>query len=670
MKTIKSKIIVAFSAVILTMILVLLFVMYINFNLINQFNSVNENIVFEQDLKDNINNVGQDWYNGSKSGDFSNYYVRVAKIKSVQSVLNNRFIGYVSSQEVKVAHRSLNNSVTLILQDLEEARKNLNREDQALSAAANALEINIKLGFVQQNVTNLLVAETGNIAEITQHIKQQHLNVFTIVGSIIFIVSLVLVVLSLWFAKKISDPIVNLSKTARKISDGDLTLSVSQNLFKKRDEIGSLSRSFAAMIASLREKMVALEKSSRDLAGKMTELSKNNQELQSAQSAITNVLEDSRSLGENLKQERDRSEAIISSMGEGLVVVDKDNNIIMANPAAVRLLETPAEKFIGKNIIEAIPLFIGNDLIALEDHPIIMAVKSKKTIISNLGDDLYLSKSSGQKFSVFMVSAPLSFEEDSGAVVMFRDASEEKALDDAKIGFISIASHQLRTPLTSIRWFSEMLMDGDAGEINGEQKGFVELIYNGTERMINLVNLLLQIARVEAGRLKIIPVMIDFKNTTNGVVATLKTILANKEQTVEITTNPTPLPSIPMDQEVIWQVIQNLLSNASRYSPVKSVINVAVIKKDDHIEYSVKDSGIGIPEEYRPRIFEKFYRADNALKLVPEGSGLGLSLVKMLVERWGGKIWFESEEGKGTTFFFTIPFAGMKPKEGDVGLKV
>jgi signal transduction histidine kinase len=249
-------------------------------------------------------------------------------------------------------------------------------------------------------------------------------------------------------------------------------------------------------------------------------------------------------------------------------------------------------------------------------------------------------------------------------------AAKLKQLDEAKTGFISVASHQLRTPLTSMRWFSEMLMGGDAGEISPEQRHFVERIYEGTERMVALVNLLLQIARVEAGRLKVEPIPLDLKAVTESVAASLKTGLEGKKQTVEITSEPTPFPMIPADQEVIWQCVQNLLANANRYAPVSSVIHIGIKKKKDEIEYSVKDTGIGIPKAQQGRIFEKFFRAENALKAVPEGSGLGLSLVKSLVEGWGGKIWFETEEGKGTTFFFTLPATGMKAKEGEVRLAV
>ncbi len=390
--------------------------------------------------------------------------------------------------------------------------------------------------------------------------------------------------------------------------------------------------------------------------------------------AMMNVLEDARELERQLTKERDRAQAIIASMGEGLFVVDKEYRIVLMNQAAEKLLGISIDDSIGKDLAELISIDKDGKKLSRDERPVGRTLKSGEWIAYGLSDNVQVTVKSGVKFFIELSTAPLMREgaanEVTGAVVIFRNINEEKKLDDSKTGFISIASHQLRTPLTSMRWFSEMLLAGDAGALNDEQKHFVERVYQGTDRMIDLVNLLLQIARVEGGRIKIEPTSTDFKTLTNGVALTLKVILDQKMQTVEVVTDCDPLPLIPMDQEMVWQVVQNLLSNASRYAPEKSVITVSLAIKGLVLEYAVKDSGIGIPKDQQSKVFEKFFRADNALQLVPEGSGLGLSLVKSLVEEWGGKIWFESEENKGATFYFTVPLSGMKKKGGEVGLKV
>jgi len=401
------------------------------------------------------------------------------------------------------------------------------------------------------------------------------------------------------------------------------------------------------------------------------ERKKNLEKSEETKAALFNILDDVKESEKTVKDERDRSSAIISSIGENLLVINKDYKIVLMNAVAEKTIGLASDKVIGQDIRKIIGVFKGDKLIAEEDRPLEKVIKKGIALNINLEDNFYYQISNGAKFPVMLISTPLVRDGDiSGAVLVFRDITKEKTLDESKSSFISIASHQLRTPLTSMRWFSEMLIGGDAGPLSEEQKHFVERIYEATDRMIDLVNLLLQIARVEAGRIKVESIRLSIKDITESVVESLKSNLDEKFQNVEIITNPDPFPLIFLDQDIIWQVIQNLISNASRYSQENKTIQISIIKKGDVIEYSVRDQGIGIPIDQRVRLFEKFFRAENALKMVPEGSGLGLSLVKSLVEGWGGKIWFESEEGKGATFFFTIPASGMASKEGEVKLAV
>jgi signal transduction histidine kinase len=257
-----------------------------------------------------------------------------------------------------------------------------------------------------------------------------------------------------------------------------------------------------------------------------------------------------------------------------------------------------------------------------------------------------------------------------GAVIVFNDISEEKRLDDSKTSFISVASHQLRTPLSAIRWYVETLLLGDAGKLTDKQSGLLDEIAKSSKRMSNLINSLLQIARVEMGRLKIDPVEVDLRGLTKTVYDLHKDTADAAGKTVNIRTKPAKLPTIKLDKDVIWQIISNLISNGLRYSSDGGVVDISIELKEGFIEYSVRDSGIGIPDEQKSRIFDKFFRATNAISKAPEGSGLGLFLVKSFVEDWGGKVWFESEVNKGSTFYFTIPLNGMTAREGEVGLKV
>lgn len=464
-------------------------------------------------------------------------------------------------------------------------------------------------------------------------------------------------------------PILHLRNAVTKFAQGQGDLDID---LKLGGEVGELAGSFSQMAAKLKESYAKLQEQTTALAQRYEGMSQQNKDLQDTKKAMLAVLEDARELEDKLAQEKNNLQAILASMNEPLFVTDQHRNLVMFNRAFERLAGLPRDQILKLKHIDQILKIHQNGIeMSIESRPTTIVLKTGRSFSLGIEDNISLITLAGKKIAVAIQTAPLIKENVTiGTVVVIRDISREKQLDEAKTGFISVASHQLRTPLTSMRWFSEMLMNGDAGPITDEQKHFVERVYQGTDRMIALVNLLLQIARVEAGRLKVEPVPLDLKSTTQGVILTLRSNLENKKQKVEVTCNPDPLPMIPADQEVIWQCVQNLLSNASRYGPENSTIFVNIVQKDGMLEYSVKDTGIGIPKEQQSRIFEKFFRAENALKAVPEGSGLGLSLVKSLVEGWGGKVWFEAEENKGTTFFFTIPLTGMKAKEGEVRLAV
>ena len=180
-------------------------------------------------------------------------------------------------------------------------------------------------------------------------------------------------------------------------------------------------------------------------------------------------------------------------------------------------------------------------------------------------------------------------------------------------------------------------MDGEAGAINKDQKDFIEKISQSAERMVNLVNLLLQIARVEMGRLKIEPEQADLKNTTQKITAFFKNIADSKSQKIEVKTNPVNIPLIPLDKEIIWQVIQNLVSNALRYSPAGGVVLISIILKNQFIEYSVKNNGIGVPENQKAVFLKNFFGRQTRSKPCPK--------VRDLVCFWSN-LWLRVGAGK------------------------
>lgn len=234
---------------------------------------------------------------------------------------------------------------------------------------------------------------------------------------------------------------------------------------------------------------------------------------------------------------------------------------------------------------------------------------------------------------------------------------KEIEVNNMKSEFVSVASHQLRTPLTGIRWFGELLLKGKAGEMTADQKDFVQQMYDSNTRMINLVNDLLNVSRIETGKkftiekkpVAIVPII-------DSLFTELVALAAEHKVTLKKAADfPTEL-TLTVDGEKIRQVLQNLLSNAVKYSKAGGVVEIACELSDiAKVVFSVKDSGLGIPAKQQSRMFEKFFRADNVQTKETDGTGLGLYIAKAIVEGHGGKISFTSEENKGTTFVVILP---------------
>lgn len=248
------------------------------------------------------------------------------------------------------------------------------------------------------------------------------------------------------------------------------------------------------------------------------------------------------------------------------------------------------------------------------------------------------------------------------------DITAQRQLENAKDEFISLVSHQLRTPLTAARLSSEMLAEGIAGELTPAQKMYADNITAASIRMIGLVGDVLNISRIELGRVKVIP----SKTDVNEIIKTQikeSGLLAKEKRTALEFIPQSNLPKIALDTSVLKLMLDNLVSNAIRYTQSGGKIKIKTSKHDNGVRVSISDNGIGIPEKDQERIFTRFYRADNAVKFEAEGTGLGLYLVKLISDTVGTNVWFESVKNKGTTFYIQLPLDGMKANEGNLRLE-
>ncbi|HEX9722366.1 MAG TPA: HAMP domain-containing sensor histidine kinase [Candidatus Paceibacterota bacterium] len=229
-----------------------------------------------------------------------------------------------------------------------------------------------------------------------------------------------------------------------------------------------------------------------------------------------------------------------------------------------------------------------------------------------------------------------------------------------KSEFLSITAHQLRTPLSALKWVLYMALEGDVGALKKAQKELLQKGYDSNERMIALVNDLLDVVRIEEGRF-------DYKFEKGSVseiaesVAKEIRVIAEKKGVQLLFHKPLrELPKVALDPVKFRLALSNIVGNAVQYTQAKGRVDIELTQKDREILLMVRDTGVGIPKQYVARLFTKFFRGANALRLQPTGSGLGLFIAKNIIEKHGGKIWIESEENKGTSVYFTIPVSGLR----------
>jgi signal transduction histidine kinase len=229
-----------------------------------------------------------------------------------------------------------------------------------------------------------------------------------------------------------------------------------------------------------------------------------------------------------------------------------------------------------------------------------------------------------------------------------------KKQEKKKRDFISITAHQLRTPLTGLKWSLDLMLAGETGELNPDQKQLLEKVGVTTHHMIDLVNDLLNVSQIKEGHfgihLKKQSILPVFENIKNNLQDTTE----KKGITLKIDDIP-PLPLITIDHEKIEMALENIIDNAIKYSKPRGVVQVKVILKEQEIIISVKDSGIGILPSESDKIFTKFFRSDRALQYHADGTGLGLYVTKHIIDQHRGKVWFESRENEETTFFVSLP---------------
>ncbi len=385
---------------------------------------------------------------------------------------------------------------------------------------------------------------------------------------------------------------------------------------------------------------------------------------QNAEAQMTDALRQLEENNETLERVTAIDEATISSIGEAVLIVDQEGTIIRANPSTGRILGINQEDIIGKLITDSLMLAKhGEQDVNLSEEQIVIY---QSIIHRSINDETYkITQPDGKTIYAQMTASPLVVSgEVYGAVVVVRDVTEEVALDKSKSEFVSIASHQLRTPLSTINWYLEMVLAGDFGEVDKDQKEFIEEAYLASKRMGDLINALLNASRLDVGVVAVEPKDdIDVRDVLKGVLTDIEARLTAKKITVQQVISDAIMP-MRLDPRIMEIIFMNLLTNAVKYSPEGSIVEVTSELEEEYIAISVIDHGMGIPANEQDKIFTKMFRANNALEQEPDGNGLGLYIIHSILDTIGGSIQFVSKEGEGTTFTVRIPKRGMDVRAG------
>ena len=385
-------------------------------------------------------------------------------------------------------------------------------------------------------------------------------------------------------------------------------------------------------------------------------LTKKNIELKASSDKIKKAFLKLRKLESRLSLEHNKVAGIIESFIDPIILIDVSNRISLFNPVASQVLGLKPSD-IDTEISPQNNYSIKNFKFLINQKHKIKTSEELKT--GDNVEEIYFQKDekdeSETAYKITTVQVYDSRKKYLGTMKIFYNLTREKMVDRLKSEFISIAAHQLRTPLSAIKWAIKVVLDGDNGKLNKEQKETLTKGYLSNERIIKLVNDMLDVSRIEEGKFGYNFIQENIEHPLNVAIDSLIEGIKNKKLKVNIA-KPNKVPLIYMDKEKMLMVFQNLLENSVEYTTERGKIDITIKERPRWLEVSIKDNGVGIPNSDKSKLFSKFFRASNVIRMQTDGSGWGLFIAKNIIKKHGGSINCDSEEGVGTEFIFTIPF--------------
>lgn len=436
-------------------------------------------------------------------------------------------------------------------------------------------------------------------------------NIALIFFSAAFLAVLLGVIMSIIISQSLAQPITEINDRTLRIAQGDYTGEIQ---VRSNDEIGQLAENVNILALRIEE--------------------------------TTNSID----------FERRRLDSVLEYMTDGVIATDRRGNINMINTTAVHDLNLQdGNSAIGESILDVLHIEENQTL-----RDLLEGSQELFLDFSTNGRDMYLQA----YFSLIQRSSGFV----SGIVIVLHDVTEQYRVDEERRQFVSNVSHELRTPLTSVNSYVDALQDGaiDDPEL---ARNFLGVLQDETSRMIRMTNDLLELSRMDSGTMAVDNEFVNISELFNYILNRFDMIIANDDAPEKTYSIHREIPKsgiwVELDPSKFTQVIDNLMNNAIKYSPDGGVITTRLVDKQKEVILSITDQGLGIPAKDVDHVFDRFFRVDKARSRAQGGTGLGLAISKEIVERFGGRIWVESIEGKGSTFYIALPYEPYELEDED-----
>lgn len=347
-----------------------------------------------------------------------------------------------------------------------------------------------------------------------------------------------------------------------------------------------------------------------------------------------------------VKRQRDEVRMAIDYLFDGLIMTNRSGQILKVNPKAEEMFGIKENEVIGKTFFQK------------PENPYFTNFYRVISVMLEKGKQEWKELSIKKPKELVLRVTPIPvFDKKgkpSGFIYVLHDVTREKEIDKIKSEFITIVAHKLRTPLSEIKWAIDVLTSEKEG-LSAAQREILEKCRGTNERIISQINSLLNVSEIEKGLFKYKFKFELFEDIVAEVVQNMNQFARDREVSLKYQEPVSPLPKVRIDKEKISLAIHNLIDNAIRYAPKGGKVTLRLDRKGEYLIFSIRDTGIGIPQTERERIFTKFFRGKKAMKIHTEGTGLSLFVVKNIIEKHSGRIWFKSKEAEGSTFYFKLP---------------